>query len=135
MIKIFVPKDAYLGDVLEFLAAANTPIRGVTTYTDGWDINVQVAPVEQGRILSKATSRNLVVGGRQHKPVPAENVGVFGEYDLESLMKENVDTILVFVAAHQDELGIKDFQDMLVWEEAHKKRSTIIRGLQALIGE
>jgi hypothetical protein len=64
----------------------------------------------------------------------AENIGVFGEYSLEELMGQSVDTISTFLAAHEDELGLKDFQDMLEWEQIHRKRSTLIKGLKALIG-
>jgi hypothetical protein len=136
MIKLFVRSTTPLGDVLEFLASTNRPIRRLTPYTDGWDIEIDVAPVEQSRILPKATARGLVVGGRQYaKPaVPVENVGVFGEYSLEELMGQSVKVIDTFLAAHEDELGIKDYQDMLEWEQTHKKRATVVKGLQALIG-
>jgi hypothetical protein len=53
---------------------------------------------------------------------------------VEELMGQSVDTISTFLAAHEDELGLKDFQDMLEWEQIHRKRSTLIKGLKALIG-
>jgi hypothetical protein len=133
MVKLFVRSTAPLGDVLEFLASANRPIRKLTTYTDGWDIEIDVAPVEQSRILPKATARGLVVGGRQHAK-PATSVGVFGEYDLEELMNGPVKQINAFLAAHEDELGLKDYGDMLEFEQSHKNRATVVKGLQALIG-
>jgi hypothetical protein len=136
MIKLFVRSTTPLGDVLEFLASTNRPIRRLTTYTDGWDIELDIAPVEQARLLPKATAHGLVVGGRQHtKPVePVENVGVFGEYSLEELMGQPVKAIDTFLAAHEDELGLKDYQDMLEWEQTHKKRSTVVKGLRVLTG-
>lgn len=133
MIKLFVRSMTPLGDALEFLTSTNRPIRRLTTYTDGWDIELDIAPVEQSRILPKATAHGLVIGGRQYYK-PAENVGVFSEYSLEELMGQSVKAIDTFLAAHEDEPGLKDYQDMLEWEQTHKKRATVVKGLQALIG-
>jgi hypothetical protein len=38
------------------------------------------------------------------------------------------------ILAHEDDLGLNDYQAMLDHELAGKKRSTVIAGLQALIG-
>jgi hypothetical protein len=40
-----------------------------------------------------------------------------------------------FLAAHEDELGIKDYEAMLEHEMAGKKRKSVSGGLQALVGK
>jgi hypothetical protein len=46
----------------------------------------------------------------------------------------NAQAISTFLAAHEDELGINDYQRMLEWEIAYKKRSTVVKALKQLIG-
>ena len=59
---------------------------------------------------------------------------IFEEYNLDELMSRSAKVISDFIAAHEDELGLSDFQAMLDREMAGKKRSTVIAGLQAHLG-
>ena len=77
-------------------------------------------------ILSKATARGFIVGGRVMR---AERVS--GEYTLEELMGRSVKEIESFLAEH--EFGVQDYEDMLAYELAHKNRATVVKGLKALV--
>jgi hypothetical protein len=72
------------------------------------------------RILSKATTRGFIVGGRVMRAV-----GVSKEYMLEELMGWSVKEIETFLTEH--ELGTQDYEDMLAYEQAHKNRATVSR--------
>ena len=125
----FIPKAAPVRDVCEFLHAVGRPVQQCRVHPDGVEVGFSLASAEQARVCNKATARSFTVGGRNLRP----QVGVFGEYTLEELMAAPVKDIETFLAAH--ELGLKEYQDMLAYELAHKNRATLVKGLQALIGE
>jgi hypothetical protein len=64
-VTVFIPNTAYIPDVLGFLHDAGRPVQGLRRYDDGVDITFSVARNEEGRILSKATARGFIVGGRK----------------------------------------------------------------------
>ena len=66
---------------------------------------------------------------------PKKTIGVFGETDLDTLMKSSIKDIQGFIVAHEDELFENDLKAMLEWEQAQKKpRQAVVKGLKALIG-
>ncbi len=53
-----------------------------------------------------------------------------------TLMGKSMKEVETFLAAREDELGIKDYEAILALEEAKKKpRARVMKGLKALIGE
>jgi hypothetical protein len=77
-----------------------------------------------------------VVGGRRIIPTPQRVIGAADDYGPEELMSGSVKDIEAFLASREDELCGADYRALLEYEQAKKRpRSTLVRGLQALIGE
>ena len=127
-VTVFIPNTAYIPDVLGFLHDAGRSVQGLRRYGDGVDITFGVARNEEGRILSKATARGFIVGGRVMRPQAAD---VIADYTLEELMGRSVKDIETFLGEH--ELGVEEYEDMLAYELAHKNRTTVVKGLKALV--
>jgi hypothetical protein len=139
--KFFVPEPVHVGDLLESLVFFGRPVDAFTQHEDGYEITVACGPVQVPTFAARATSCGYIVGGRKMKSAPKQTasdeppaIGATDDYDLEELMGGSAKQINAFLAAHQDELGLKDYQDMLEWEQTHKKRATVVKRLQVLIG-
>jgi hypothetical protein len=108
-------------------------------------VQVSVMSSAQDMAAYRAYSHKMGSDGAA-KLAPAENkpaaqlpavkkaVGVFEEHNLDELMGHSAKVISDFIAAHQDELALNDYQAMLDYELAGKKRVTVIAGLQAHLG-
>ncbi len=70
---------------------------------------------------------------RPNPPAAKKAVGIFEEFSLDELMSRSAKIISEFIVAHQDELGLNDYQAMLNRELAGKKRSSVVSALQALL--
>jgi hypothetical protein len=106
------------------------PVLSLAKLTESSEIVFNLAPTQQGRVLTKATLYGMVIGGRQHY---AATVGITEPVTVDDLLKLPVAEISAWLADH--ELGIKDYEAILAKEVAGKKRSTVVNGLKALIGE
>ena len=129
--KIFIPKNVATRDVLDFVVAMGRPIQRVLAYPDGFEIMFNLAPTQQGRVLSKATMYGMVIGGRQHYAA----IGVTEPVTVDELLKLPVAEISAWLADNEEELGTRDYEAILAKEVAGKKRSTVVKGLKALVGD
>jgi len=132
--KLFIPKNVATRDVLDFVVVMGRPIQQVLAYPDGFEITFNLAPTQQGRVLTKATMYGMVIGGRQHYAAQ-DTVGITEPVTIDELLNLPVAEISAWLADHEEELGIKDYEVILAKEVAGKKRSTVVKGLKALIGE
>ena len=126
--KLFIPNSVPTRDVLDFIVATGRPVQGVLAFEDGFEISVPISANQQGRVLPKATRYGLVIGGRQHY-----SLGATTDVVPEELVKLSVNDLSAWLADHEEELGIKDYEAILAAEEAGKKRSSVVKGLKALI--
>jgi len=132
--KFFVPKSVSTFDTLEFLVAAGRPLLSVQRYPDGLEIELNLGSADQNRTLNKASMYGLVIGGRQHHSAK-DTIGVTEPVTVDDLLKLPVAEISAWLSDHEEELGIKDYEAILAKEVAGKKRSTVVKGLKALIGQ
>ncbi len=130
--KLFIPLSVPTRDVLDFIVATGRPVQQVLAFEDGFEITVPISANQQGRVLPKATRYGLVIGGRQHYSVPT--LGATTEVIPEELIKLSVNDLSAWLADHEEELGIKDYEAILTAEVAGKNRSSVVKGLKALIG-
>ncbi len=142
-----VPDTAPLFDVLNALVLFGRPVVETKEVKGGFQVSVMASAQDVAAYRAYVTRMGW---NDAPKPVLAENkveeapaaqppaakqaVGVFEEYNLDELMSRSAKIISDFLAAHEDELGLNDYQAMLDRELAGKKRATVIAGLRAHLG-
>ena len=131
--KLFIPLSVATNDVLEFIVATGRPVQQVLAYEDGFEITIPVALTQQGRVLSKATRYGMVIGGRAHYSAPVDELGATMEVSPQEVCSWSVAEINRWLADHEEELGIVDYEAILAAEEAGKNRASVVKGLKALI--
>ena len=97
------------------------PVLSLAKLTESIEIMFNLAPTQQGRVLTKATLYGMVIGGRQHY---AATVGITEPVTVDDLLKLPVAEISAWLSNHEEELGINDYEAILAKEVAGKKRST-----------
>ena len=134
---IFVPNETPVRRLFEFLREVGMP-KQYKFYPEGVDIYLQIPPSHQSRLLPKATERGFTIGGHAVAPQKRpsnEHLGATTTDTPADVVSWPVAKITQWLYENEEELGERDYEQILAAELSGKNRSTVVKTLKGLLGE